>query len=203
MKKYFSLLIPLPLLLFNIQTLKSNGISENNLQSKTCSVQSSNILKFTDLKLKYDTLLPIFDGLFITCFKIDSDHYIKLASKKANNPYETIFSGESITSDTKKWGVIDSAGKIIVPFICDGVKVLSENRGIISVFSTSYSLNTGIPRYMYIGTYYYFTKTGIQYETSQEFQIKVEYIGDWHHPSFVIRKGPEFYLPDGYRTTKH
>ncbi len=154
------------------------------------------------LKTQYDTLIPIFDGLFITCSKIDSDHYLKLASKKVNNPYETIFSGESITSDTKKWGIIDSAGKIIVPFICDGAKVFSENRGIISVFSTSYSLNTGIPRYMYIGTYYYFTKTGIRYETSQEFQIKVEYIGDWHHPSFVIREGPEFYLPDGYRTAK-
>ena len=142
-----------------------------------------NIIKGISLldTLRYDTLIPIFDGLFITYDKIDSLHYISIANKYIADTITAIFTGDYITAYTKKWGVIDSIGNIIVPFICDGVKTISANEGILSVYSHSFSLNTGIPRYRYFGKYFFFTKEGISNQPGVDFNIKVEYIADWHN----------------------
>jgi hypothetical protein len=59
---------------------------------------------------------------------------------------ENFLTGSYIATDTEKWEVIDRTGNVIVPFICNRVKAISENKGIVFVFSTSYSLNTGIPK---------------------------------------------------------
>ncbi len=160
-----------------------------------------NIIKGISLldTLRYDTLIPIFDGLFITYDKIDSLHYISIANKYIADTITAIFTGDYITAYTKKWGGIVSIGNIIVPFICDGVKTISANEGILSVYSHSFSLNTGIPRYRYFGKYFFFTKEGISNQPGVDFNIKVEYIADWHNAEFVIPKGPDFFLPEGNR----
>jgi hypothetical protein len=98
--------------------------------------------------------------------------------------------------------VIDSLGNVIVPFICDGVKEISDHKGIASVFSNSFSLNTGIPRYQYFGKYYFFNKSGLLNETQKEFEITITFIADWHDEEFVIQQGPEFYLLTEYRKVK-
>jgi hypothetical protein len=202
MKKIFYLLIALSLFFLTFQTSNSKEIAENKIKLIDHPVKSSNSILYNKFKNQYDTLIPIFDGLFITYHLLDSSQYFKLHLQSQANPALELFSGESLHPDTKKWGVIDSTGKVIVPFICDGITALSEDSGIVSVFSTSYSLNTGIPRYQYLGHSYSFTKSGIAKETRKEFSIKVEYLADWHHPNFVILKGPMFYLPAEYRQIK-
>ncbi len=202
MKKLIFLFTPLVLMFLNIQAISEYGIFKIHHVLPPYPGKSHNDTNHTDLKLKYDTLIPIFDGLFITFHALDSNQYFKLHSQSEANPALRIFSGESLDPDTKKWGVIDSTGKVIVPFICDGITALSEDSGIVTVFSTSYSLNTGIPRYQYFGHSYSFRKSDIAKETRKEFSIKVEYLADWHHPNFVILKGPMFYLPAAYRQIK-
>jgi hypothetical protein len=185
------------LLFYNCTSLKK--IEPTELTHKPFVSKSSSNLSLEKLKIKYDTLIPIFNGLFITNSRIDSVYYFEKSRDYAMNFTESQFIGEHLTIQSKKWGVIDSVGNVIVPFMCDGAKQISENQGIVSVFSTSYSLNTGIPRYQYKGMSYVFNKEGIVYTTKKEFSIKIEFIEDFHHTIFVIQKGPHFYLPSEYR----
>jgi hypothetical protein len=198
---YF-LLVPFSLLLYSSSSLKDNDIAKVKHQDKTFHFRSSDRLKYDSVKVKYDTLIPIFDGLFVTYHQIDNIHYLDCSKKNKRDSIEAFYSGDFITINTRKWGVIDSVGNVIVPFICDGAKEISDNKGVVSVFSTSFSLNTGIPRYEYFGTYYFFTKEGLLYETKKEFSITIEYLADWHNSEFVIQQGPEFYLPSEYRKVK-
>jgi hypothetical protein len=187
------------LLLYNCTSLKKIEPAELTHQHNPFVSKSSTQIQLEKLKIKYDTLIPIIKGLFITNTRIDSVYYLEQSRANEMNFTESQFIGEHLTIQTKKWGVIDSAGNVIVPFICDGAKQISENEGIVSVFSTSYSLNTGIPRYQYKGMSYVFNKEGIVYTTKKEFSIKIEFIADFHHTIFVIQKGPHFYLPSEYR----
>jgi hypothetical protein len=202
MRIYNFFLVPFFLLIYNGSSQKNHEIAEVKHQDETFTIQSSNSLTFERVKVKYDTLFSIFGGLFITYHQMDSIHYLECSKKIEKNSTEAFFTGNLVTINTKKWGVIDSAGNVIVPFICDGVKEISDNKGVVSVFSTSYSLNTGIPRYNYIGTYYFFNNAGLIPATKKEFSIKIEFIGDWHNSEFVIQKGPYFYLPGEYRIVK-
>jgi hypothetical protein len=105
-----------------------------------------------------------------------------------------IFAGLFITHNGKKWGVIDSSGKEIVPFICDGIKEVSDTTGIASQFSGSYSLNTGVPRYVYCGQYFYFTKSGQIAKKKENFSITIVGIADFHRDDLILNS-PGRYLP--------
>jgi len=161
------------------------------------------IVSFESIKAKYDTLIPIFNSLFITYSDEDNHNYQKYFKKtNKNEGFMPCVQDEIYVEDgfikisrNKKWGVIDSLGNIVVPFICDGIKEISENKGIISVYSGSASLNTGLPRYMYYGTTYFINKEGILINTDKKFSIVITSIADWHCPEFVIRFGTKFYLP--------
>jgi hypothetical protein len=99
-----------------------------------------------------------------------------------------------VSFETKKWGVIDSLGNIIVPFICDGVKEISENNGIISVFLSCIPLYIGHnSSYKYQGTTYSINKEGIINDTDEKFEIRL-----WgtNAPLRVIKYGHMFYLPN-------
>ncbi len=135
----------------------SNNFSDTSVNSK--------VNFFNVVKIKYDTLIPILNGLFITHNKT-------------------------------KWGVIDSIGNEVVPFICDGIKSISDTEGIASLYSGFVSLNTNISRYEYFGTYFYFTKNGRSMKTEEKFELHVEMRSDDHNDSFIIESGPYYYLPD-------
>jgi WG containing repeat len=172
-------------------------LNEYTKFESTVKIQLDNALA------KYDTLIPIFDSLFITYAEIDSAHYDSLSKGiTMQDSAMAFYSGGWITRQTKKWGVIDSDGNIVVPFICDGVKAISEDKGVMSVFSFSYSLNTGIPRYHYSGRYFFFAKDGLLNQSEKEFGITVEQVADFHKAEFVIAFGLEFYLPDGFRKSR-
>lgn len=199
MKTYIFVLTTFSLLLYNCNSTTTTKIAALKPQSKTFTIQSFSRIIVKRVKAKYDTLIPIFDGLFITYHQIDSIHYSDHLKKMTTDDGEYFIPDKFTTNKAKKWGVIDSLGKVIVPFICDGVKEISDHKGIASVFSTSFSLNTGIPRYKYFGNYYFFDTSGVLTETKKEFDLTITFIADFHDAEFVIQQGPEFYLPTEYR----
>jgi len=197
--KFFTIaLFPAFLLLNNCN---STSISPTKLpitaiQQGTPIVQPPIVLPFDSIKKRYKTLIPLFDGLFVTYSKIDSAHYKQFW---ASDSLANLFSGGPITKDTEKWGVVDSSGNIIVPFICDGVKTVSKNKGVATIYESSRPLNTGLPRYRYKGKSFFFTKAGRTKEKEKPFELTVVMLADWHDVNFVISQGPTFYLPLEFR----
>lgn len=163
-------------------------------QQDTNSSKITPPFSFEQLQRTYDTLIPIFDGLFITHNQHDKNAPVHIPE---------IGPGLKPSGETHKWGVVDSSGNIIVPFICDGVKAIDGHQGIASVYVFSFSLNTGIPRYRYNGKYFFFSKNGRTKEKEKEFSITVVAVSDWHFEKFVVQKGPGFYLPQEYRDLKN
>lgn len=161
-------------------------------------VRLPDTLAFARVKETYDTLIPIFDGLFITYHTLDSANFQLFRGDGHHTPIQWCYELTEISDNVLKWGVIDSIGSVIIPFMCDGVKEISDSLGVLSVYACSGSLNTGLPRYHYEGTAYTFDQHGILPETKTPFSMTVEFISDYHSSSFVIQFGPNFYLPEAY-----
>ena len=158
------------------------GCTENSQPSKkTSKVQSvsKNTVVFEKTQSEYDTLIPLFDGLFLTFDDAD-----------------TTAGFWQIRSEDKKWGVIDSTGKIIVPFICDGVIATEEHTGIASVFGNALSLNTGVPRYSYSGMYFTFTKDGGDHKNVKSWTRTITHVADRHKNEFIFTLGPAYFVPE-------
>jgi hypothetical protein len=199
MKIYSLSIITLLLFITHCSSVNSQDAADVFPQEITSDIELSDGMPFDSVEAKYDTLIPIFDDLFITYDVIDSLYFTYCNIKYEDISIESLVFSEYVSEGTKKWGVIDSSGHVIVPFICDGVKAISENRGVVSVYQFSYSLNTGIPRYKYTGDAYFFTKEGIIKNSRKEFSQTIVFIADWHRPEFVINEGPSYYLPAEYR----
>ena len=159
------------------------------------------------VKTQYDTLIPIFDGLFITQSEQDTGAYRNLVKtlrtddKLKSSHGEVILSGEfrvDCTPAHRKWGVIDSTGKIVVPFICDGIAKISDHEGVFSIGRQAHHLDTGIPRYYYQGQCYHFDKTGHLPIAPVVFEYNICFGGDFHEEDHVIRQGTAFFLPIKY-----
>lgn len=98
----------------------------------------------------------------------------------------------------KKWGVVNRNGGIVLDFIHDGVGWNhKENIGIASLYGMSYPLNTGVPRYQYNGTFYFFDQTGKLGEREFFFSQTISDLADYHSEEFVL-KGLRVYLPHEY-----
>lgn len=149
---------------------------------------------FEQVREKYDTLIPILNGLFITLDTIDTMNFSGKLKFVATS-YDYYFCDDCVHWHEQKWGVIDSTGKMIIPFICDGIGLKDSVTGIASVYSSSYSLNTGVPRYMYEGRYFYFNSSGRIDNKETSFQLLVEQMSDNHRSDFVRSLGPTFFLP--------
>lgn len=204
MMKFSNLIVVSCILLsFSASSTSNVKIAASKDEYKTYINQTSHNLLYAQVKVEYDTLIPIFTHLFLTYYEIDSINYLKYAVQPKSNSIGINYSEEITTGKIKKWGVIDSVGNVIIPFICDGVKEISENQGVVSVYAASASLNTGIPRYQYMGTTYFFNKNGILTDTKKDFMITIEYFTDYHNSAYVIQKGPTFYLPNEYRSSGH
>ncbi len=133
-------------------------------------------------------------SLFIASLMLVSACSKMINNKKHNNSIP-IFNGQLlITKNEKKWGVIDKKGNEIIPFICDGIKMISDSIGIASIYSSSYSLHTGIPRYVYCGKYFLFTKKGRTNAKEKPFSILIESVADNHDEKFILIT-PNRYVP--------
>jgi hypothetical protein len=165
-------------------------------------------LSFDSIKKQYNTLTPILNGLFLTYDTIDMDRYRQLVrlpaldsifrhGKKIDKrfwPFRPVLLGER----PLKWGVIDSAGNIILPFVCDAVKAIDAEKGIFSVYRTAYDLHTGISRFRYKGDYFFFDKKGIIDTIGTPFEMTVQFLSDYNRDAPPIQQGPAFYLPKPY-----
>lgn len=163
-------------------------------------------LAFETVKTFYDTLIPIFDGLFITHSEQDTGAYRKLrqtlhADTMIKSQYGVILYSEKgmyCTPACRKWGVIDSTGRIIVPFICDGVAKIAEHEGIFSIGIQANHLDTGIPRYYYQGQCFHFDKIGPLPVAPEEFSYKIRFGSNYGEEEHIIQQGTAFYLPIKY-----
>lgn len=206
MPKLFLFLIPL---VWGCSPKNLHASKETCLQIQTDTNHLAKNIDFKKLKSNYDTLIPIMNGLFITYDSFDLSTYDKMMNRfypKVKTREDTIkalyrrfedgFDGFS--TNTKKWGVIDSSNRVIVPFICDGIREIEAGKGVFSIYKGSRSLNTGLPRYRYTGYYYFFDKNGLMKDEGKLFEIVTVNVADFHHEDFVIEKGPTFYLPMEY-----
>ncbi|MDX2173199.1 MAG: hypothetical protein SFY56_08770 [Bacteroidota bacterium] len=190
-----------------LTTLLSCGNKKNDLdkipvikRDSFATKQSKSVSQLFELtKQKYDTLISIFDGLFITFSNNDTSNFHLLRQSK-NKEY--IVSAD-FNPMHKKWGVIDSLGHTIVPFVCDAVKSLNEHTGVISLGRGNQYRIGGIDRYYYYGNCFFFSKDSIQKDESTKFTM--EFIIN-HNDELkaydmenLISLGTDFYLPTKYR----
>lgn len=196
-------------LMFVSCTVNSAHFSKTKLTVTKAHYKSLQPRSYQEVKKYYDTLIPVMSGLFITYDSFDYHTYQQYINKllpaieqpKDSLIYQLQFYSEgrdgfSLTGS--KWGVIDSTGNVIVPFICDAVRELENGKGIFSIYKDSRSLNTGLPRYNYTGYYYFFDQRGIVEPAGKLFEITTIFIADFHRAEFVITQGNAFYLPAQY-----
>jgi hypothetical protein len=106
-----------------------------------------------------------------------------------------LFGNFYITSKNGKWGLIDNNGHPQTKFRYDAIIALDSNTAVLSWYEDSYSLNTGIPRYSYLGSYHYMDSLGKISKRERRFSKTIEGIADDHNNKFVISKGPAYFAP--------
>lgn len=117
------------------------------------------------------------------------------------NSYDTLIAicgGRFITHNNEKWGVVDGAGNIVIPFECDGLRQISDSVLLVSFYKRSYPLPTGNYRYEYEGFYLYFTCEGLLKKPGRDFILVVE--GEKSETT-EFDKGPYYFLPDIVKDT--
>ncbi|MBI1317197.1 hypothetical protein GC167_10145 [bacterium] len=137
------------------------------------------MLSWEEVQSRYPTLTPLFDGLFLTSAPLDTAALSSLNQALLPPTQLPLFPPWYREIHSTKWGVVDSAGWVVVPFVCDGIRALSEHQGICSVYRSSYPLNTGIPRYRYVGSVFLFTQEGIQPQSQRSFETTTILVGDF------------------------
>jgi hypothetical protein len=158
------------------------------------------------IRSKYDTLIPILGGWFITADSFDLPAYAaymeRLNPGKYPKPKDSdvlhFVNGWGWDMKAKKWGVVDSLGRVMVPFICDAVREYEKGKGVFSIYAGSRPLNTGLPRYNYSGYYFFFDRNGLSDKPGKLFKVTTIFVGDFHKPEWVIQNGNGFYLPLPY-----
>jgi hypothetical protein len=165
-------------------------------------------MPFDSVKKKYRTLIPILNGLFLTYDKLDYEQYRKLIRlqdidsffRHGKNIYKRFsqYGPLGYGMPTLKWGVIDSAGNTILPFVCDAVRAIDAQKGIFSVVRITYTLNTGLQRFRYEGDCFFFDKKGIKDTIGIPFKANVEFVCDYARDAPPVQQGPAFYLPKPY-----
>lgn len=177
--------------------------------------QSTLSLTFEEVKAKFQKLIPVSGGYFITHTKIDSAFYCefmfekhkqidiskdqkptlnKKLSQKFGVPILDVWSPHEISSKTEKWGLIDSSGKVLIPFVCDGINI-KKNLFKVSILTCLSNLNTGVPRYVYVGKSYLISSENWKWKDEKTFDKMIEFsiIPNFNYD--VINKGSKYYLP--------
>jgi len=152
----------------------------------------------TLLPVNYESIKMIPDNNFIVAKNnrsgvINEKEEILL---KIDYPYlKYLFDGMFITNNGEKWGVVNYSGKKILSFNHDGIMQLNDSTGIASVHKSDFSLNTGVPRYVYNGEYSTFDTTGRLMNKNFPFSKTMEMVGDNHNSADVIRMGHNTFVP--------
>jgi len=118
--------------------------------------------------------------------------FIKM--NNSDNRFPIFENQNFICNKNGKWGLIDKKNNTILPFKYDGIRAISDSIGIASEFMGSYSLNTGVPRYVYCGKYYLFSKDGIINKEGKEFKLVMVGVADFHNDKYTL-SSPFNYIP--------
>jgi hypothetical protein len=105
-----------------------------------------------------------------------------------------LFGNYYIASNGHKWAVIDEARKPLTKYKYDAIIAIDSNTAILSSYVDAYSLNTGVPRYMYLGSYQYMNAKG-EIAKKEVRVSKVIQWSDFHNNEFVL-KNPSAYAPE-------
>jgi hypothetical protein len=94
MKIYSLSTITILLFITNCPSIERKGVAEYIPQDNVTSDQLSDSMPFDSVEAKYDTLIPIFDGLFITYNVMDSSYFTYFNKKNEDISIESlVFSG--------------------------------------------------------------------------------------------------------------
>lgn len=186
---------------------KSVKKSQSFLQTELPKKESVK-LTFEEVQTKYKKLIPVSGGYFITHTPIDSVFYCEfliekhkvIDSSKIHNISviynEPIFSGISlydISSKTEKWGLIDSSGNVLIPFVCDGIE-LNKNKFNVTILMNLHNLNTGMVRFVYVGKKFQVSQKDWKWRNGDVYHQVVEgYLTAYFHEN-VIYQGHKFYI---------
>lgn len=170
--------------------------------------QSTLSLTFEEVKAKYQKLIPVSGGYFITHSKIDSAFYCEFLKerheeidsaklKEVKVVFDSfimnVLSLREISSKIEKWGLIDSSGNILIPFVCDGIELDKKNFKV-TILSNLQNLNTGLVRFVYVGKKFQVSIKDWKWRKGENYhQIILGYLSSDFHKS-VINKGPKFYI---------
>ncbi|MGE3799474.1 MAG: WG repeat-containing protein [Candidatus Kapaibacterium sp.] len=155
------------------------------------------------LPIRYDRIVPIAHNRFVvgqnslTGVVSSADSLLIPIEYLAIYP---LFDDLLIVHNGEGYRVIDLQGRDIFPELIypfqsfHGVIRVNDSVGIASVGS-GISLNTGIPRYQYVGTYFFFDRNGRIDTVNYHFSMVVEAVADWFDIKHTLHFGPGFFLP--------
>lgn len=109
-----------------------------------------------------------------------------------HNRNYTVFNDYHIALKNGKWGILDSNSRPITKFIYDAIVPLDSATVLLSWHLSSYSLNTGIPRYVYNGRYTYMDKSGKISKRERSFSKTIQGVADFHRDEFTTRNPFEY-----------
>lgn len=109
-----------------------------------------------------------------------------------HNRTYTVFNDYRIALKNGKWGILDSNSRPITKFIYDAIVPLDSATVLLSWHLSSYSLNTGIPRYVYNGSYTYMDKSGKISKRERSFSKTIQGVADFHREEFTTRNPFEY-----------
>jgi hypothetical protein len=120
--------------------------------------------------------------------------YATITAIADHNRTYTVFNDYRIALKNGKWGILDSNSRPITKFIYDAIVPLDSATVLLSWHISSYSLNTGIPRYVYNGRYTFMDKSGKISKRERSFSKTIQGVADFHRDEFTARN-PFDYAP--------
>jgi len=119
------------------------------------------------------------------------DYALSTSIGDPNRSY-TLFNDYRIVLKNGKWGIVDSNSRPVTKFIYDAIVPLDSATVLLSWHLSSYSLNTGIPRYVYNGRYTYMDKSGKISKKERSFSKTIQGVADFHRDEFITRNPFEY-----------
>lgn len=135
-----------------------------------------------NLTMEADTLIPLINGLFASRPKLihsdESDEILKRVQLDDIYSYDAF--GYGTPAD---WGVTDSLGKVILPFMYHGVKAIDANYGVAIIIDQAVPPPTGLVRTEFHVSAFYFDQKGPLSEKGKSYKCVL--VGNLHESSIV------------------
>lgn len=143
---------------------------------------------------KHAGLVPVFDGMFIVRDSTDSvargeiyEHIFMGRVKRRNvlelSDYDAFEDFSKLYPSYKlSQGVVDSTGRVVVPFVSDRLRMISDSAGEVLIYSGKIPLPTGVPRSRFSFVSIPFDKKGLRMKDMEVINITAI---DWGRESVI------------------